>query len=202
MTFRDEKQLEVIDVNQFAAPLVEEIQGIAAYWTQSELQSTKEEVRDLECITEDNKQVVIDNKNRIMQPHSSSYLHDKKIVHVTFHSLERIFQRVSSIGRGTFIDLIDRIRATNNIAKAQWKGYSTISYTLTEIGDPEEYKFPMSLILKSNPNKDRINIITVIKLSDDNDDHNRKAEQMEQRIFDDPKHKDVLAKMQERFKNN
>ena len=44
----------------------------------------------------------------------------------------------------TILDIIQRIIKADKVLKAQFKGYSSLSYTLTKNGDPTFYKLPIS----------------------------------------------------------
>lgn len=50
--------------------------------------------------------------------------------------------------------------------KAQFKGFPTLSYTLIESGDPDEYTFALSYLVKSSGNRN-IKMITVHLKNDD-----------------------------------
>lgn len=191
--FKDGQELKIIDINNFKDSQINEISEIASQWTQSHLKAQKYGV-DIGTVDETHKETVLGQKNAIVQPMSSEELYDKKIIKIATHSIKRTFQRVGTIGRTTYIGLIVRIKKTDTVIKAQWKGYPQLSYTFIEKGDPEEFKMPLSFLLRKSGNHS-IKMVTVIP-----EVESGVSERMESRLIEDPSLAESFAKMEELFK--
>lgn len=126
---------------------------------------------------------------------TSEELYDNKVIKIALHSIDRTFQRVGSIGRATYIGLIDRVKKTDTVIKTQWKGYKQLSYTFTEKADPEEFKIALSFLLRKSGNHS-IKMVTLIKAVDGG------SERMESRLIEDPSHAEIFAKMEALFKKS
>jgi hypothetical protein len=193
VTFKDEQELDMMDFNKFDDPQIKEINGIASQYTETHIKALKYGF-DIEAIEQHHKETILDRKNDIVYSLSSKELYDEKIVKISTHSIGRTFQRVGTIGRSTYIGLIDRIKKTDSVIKAQWKGYPQLSYTFIEEGDPEEFKFPLSFLLRRSGDH-RIKVVTVVNVEDD-----RESEPMENRLFENPRLAESFAKMEKLFK--
>ncbi|MGE6833651.1 hypothetical protein ACQKGA_28265 [Priestia megaterium] len=192
--FSNNHQIEIKDINKFDNEQIIEVRRIALKWRQEHLKAQKYGI-DLETVEEKHKNAVLDKKDTIVQAFSASELFDKKIIKITTHSLDQTLKRVGSIGRKTFIDLIERLKVTDTVKKIQWKGYNHLSYTLTQVGDSERYEFALSFYLYQS-GKDEIKLITVIKMPDED----KEPERMQHRILDDDKFSEIFAKMEELYK--
>jgi hypothetical protein len=109
------------------------------------------------------------------------------------HSIKRMFERVGFVSRDTIVIIIDRIKATNVVQKAQWKGFPQLSYTVKENGDPERYK--ISLSFKPVNGERYIRVITVSNVPSE-----LSPPRMEQRMNEDPRIAEMLKKIKERYK--
>jgi len=193
--FKDGKELEIIDINDFEEPQINEISGIAIQWTQRRLKARKLGF-DIITIDQSHKKTILDQKEAIVQPMTSEELYDNKVIKIALHSIDRTFQRVGSIGRATYIGLIDRVKKTDTVIKTQWKGYQQLSYTFAEKADPEEFKITLSFLLRKSGNHS-IKMVTLIKAVDGGG-----SERMESRLIEDPSHAESFAKMEALFKKS
>ncbi|GGH76468.1 hypothetical protein JOD43_002058 [Pullulanibacillus pueri] len=144
--FRDGKRIRIDDVISFEARQISEIQNIASNHTKEELKS-EPEGKDLSYLTKQQKQTVINFKNRLVAGKTSEELRKQKIVSVTLHFTERTLEREGSNQLPIIIGLIDKIVAVDSVLKAQFKGYSTLSYTTAIQNDPDHYKLPITFKL-------------------------------------------------------
>lgn len=195
VTFKDGQELNVIDVNQFEDPQISEINTIASKSTQSYMKAQKYG-EDIKTIEQKHKDAALIQKEEIVQSKSAKELYDKKIVKISIHSISRTFNRVGSIGRLTYIGLIEKIKKTDTVIKAQWKGYPHLSYTFTKDGDPEKFTFSLAFLLRETK-KHKIRMVTVAKSNNEGG-----AERMESRLIEDPNLKNTFAKMEELFKES
>lgn len=193
--FKDGKELEIIDINDFKEPQINEISGIAIQWTQRHLKARKLGF-DITTIDQSHRNTILSQKEAIVQPMTSEELYDNKVIKIGLHSIERTFQRVGSIGRSTYIGLIDRIKKADTVIKTQWKGYPQLSYTFAEKVDPEEFKIALSFLLRKNGNHS-IKMVTLINAVDGSG-----SEPMESRLIEDPSHAENFAKMEALFKKS
>src|SRR5699024_1992814 len=136
--FKDGQKLEIIDINDYKEPQINEISEIAIRWRKRRLKSQKNGF-DILTIEESHKENVLKQKEEIVESRTSEELYVQKVIKISSHSIERTFQRIGSVGRATYIGLIDRIKRTDTVIKAQWKGYPQLTYTFAEKNDPEKF---------------------------------------------------------------
>lgn len=191
--FKDGQELEVNDINNFKEPQINEISRIAIQWTQRRLKAQKNGF-DILTLKENQKENVLEQKEVIVQSGTSEELYDNKIIKISLHSIERTFQRIGSIGRATYISLIDRIRQTDTIIKVQWKGYPQLSYTFAEKKEPEKFMAALSFLLRRSGNHS-IKMVTIVKEVEG-------SERMESRLVENPSLTETFAKMEELFKKS
>lgn len=191
--FKGSVRLIVNDIINFEQDQITEIRGIAAEYEKDELQKGKKYGIPLSYITEDQKRDVLNEKHIVVDSKTSKELKDKKIIQIGFHSLERILKRVGSTEDNVIISLIDKVKTTDTVTEAQFKGFPTLSYTLIESADPEEYTFAISFVLGKKGRR-FIKMVTV---------HLKKEEpeETEFRIGElNPRYLEKLANMKELIK--
>ncbi|MGJ3222147.1 hypothetical protein [Geobacillus sp. CAMR5420] len=177
--FKDEKRLTIDEIIVLEKRQIEQIRKIAAEYTMEELQEFEEYGKDLEYLTDEQKQTVLDVKNSIVGGIPSEQLYKNKVVRPGRHSLKRMFERVGSDSVEIIISIIDKIKEADTVQKAQWKGFPQLSYTLRKNADPEQYK--ISLGFAAVNNQRRIIIVTVSKPSSESS-----PPRMEQRLGNNP----------------
>lgn len=148
--FRDGETLFISDIIEFEEKQQDEIKAIALDYTKVQLRKYEQEGKNLSYLTNDQKEVVLYTKNLILFGKTANQLSKEKIVVVSIHSLERLYERLGSDELSIIIDIIDRIFHTDFVLKAQFKGYSKLSYTLMEKSDPDKFKLPISFFRKIN----------------------------------------------------
>ncbi|SFM15807.1 hypothetical protein [Salibacterium qingdaonense] len=146
VTFRDEETLVINDIILFEQDQIKEIRGIAADFLQSQLRREEKHGKDLSYITEKQKQTVIHYKDQIISGIPAAKLLDDEIIQVSLYSSERSLKRIRSNDRDTIIGLINRVKNTDTVTKAQFKGYPSLSYTTLEKENPEGMKLPISFV--------------------------------------------------------
>ena len=125
-------------------------------------------------------------------------LYNQKIVRVSSHSLDSLNLRLGSDSLSTIISIINKLNKANVVFKAQFKGFSTLSYTLGEANDPDAYKIPVGFIWEKGTQR-IIRIITVIfrnaptknmssKLSHD-DETSKRMELFKQKLIEQANNK-------------
>lgn len=192
--FKDEQEIHIADINKFGDAQLNEISQIAGQWTQRQLQNQKQGC-NIESISNFHKEIILHEKDKIVQPITSEELYDNNIIKISLHSIERTFQRVGTIGRGTYIELIDKLKQTNKVIKTQWKGYQHLTYTLEKRKDPEKYKIVISFLFRRK-SINHINIITIIR-----EVISSGSEPMENRLMEDPLLAKAFTEMEKRLKN-
>lgn len=145
--FKGNERLIINDVINFKQRQIDEIKGIASCYEKDLLQSKKYGI-SLSYITKSQGISVLKAKYNIINSKTSQELKDQKIIQFGKHSLERILQRVGSNEDNVIITLLDKIKSTDTVTVAQFKGFPSLSYTLIENGDPDEYTFAISFILR------------------------------------------------------
>lgn len=143
MKFKNGKELEFHDILSLEDKQINEVLDLAAKHTIKQLRDYESKGLDLSYLTVAQKNRVLVSKNRVVFGRSPDELRRLKKVLVTLHSQERILERIGSNELATILDIIQRIIDTNIVLKAQFKGYSSLSYTLTKSGD-QAYKLPIS----------------------------------------------------------
>lgn len=143
MKFKNGKELEFHDILSLEDKQIYEVLDLVAKHTIKQLRDYESKGLDLSYLTAAQKNTVIVSKNRVVFGRSPDELRRQKKVLVTLHSQERILERIGSNELATILDIIQRIIDTNIVLKAQFKGYSSLSYTLTKSGD-QAYKLPIS----------------------------------------------------------
>lgn len=144
ITFQDLEELEFFDILSLEDKQINEVLEIASQNTKKQLQEYESKGFDISYFTVPQKLRVLVSKNRIVFRRSPDELRRQKRVVVTLHSQERVLERMGSNELETILDIIQRIIDADKVLKAQFKGYSSLSYTLTKDGDPAFYKLPIS----------------------------------------------------------
>lgn len=194
MEFKDKKKLEISDIIVFESDQIEQIKAIALDFTRFQIQKVEKYGFDLSYLSDNQKQIIIDTKNGILEGKTSEELWDEEIVLVSLHSSERSLKRLGSNGFVKTIKLIDGLKKVDVVTKAQFKGYPTLSYTTMEDNDPEELKLPISFV-KSRKMDRVIKIITVVPKGE--------PEEMEATIAEiNPAMAEMMEKMKKRLKKD
>lgn len=193
--FSDGEKLIIKDIINFEQAQIYEIKGIAADFTKFQLRKVEKYGKDITYLTELQKQVVLNTKNRIVSGKTSAKLLDEEIIQVTLHTNERSLKRIGSDNQTTIISLVDKVKRTDIVVKAQFKGYSALSYTMMENNDPAEFKLPISFVWGFNKRR-RIKMITVAP-------QNTEIEVMETSIAEiNPVMAEMLEKIKGRLKKD
>lgn len=119
------------DILSFENHQITEIKKIASAYTKHNLTKKERVDIDLSDLTPEQKRRVIYTKNRIVFGRTAEELYKKKRVVITMHSQERLLERTGSNQLPKVIETIQRIVDTDMVLKAQFKGYSSLSYSLT-----------------------------------------------------------------------
>ncbi|MGQ4668108.1 hypothetical protein ACUIJN_20215 [Metabacillus halosaccharovorans] len=143
ITFHDSEELEFFDILRLEDKQINEVLEIASKYTKKHLQEYEEKGFDISELTVVQKERVLTSKNRIVFGRNPDELKREKKVVVSLHSQGRILERVGSKELETILDIIQKIIDSDKVLKAQYKGYSSLSYTLTKDGD-RTYKLPIS----------------------------------------------------------
>lgn len=197
VVFKRNVRMLVNDIIDFEKDQIDEIKSIASEYEQHSLQKGKKYGIALSYITEDQKNDVLSEKRIVVGSKSSQELKNKNIVQIGDHSLKRILKRVGSTKDNVIISLINRVKTTDTVTKAQFKGFPTLSYTLIENGDPDEYIFAISFIV-TRKGRRFLKMVTVHLKDDDEENEQPKREETEFRIGDlNPKYLEQLANMRE-----
>lgn len=144
LTFQDLEEMEFFDILSLEDQQINEVLEIASKNTKLDLQCLQDKGLDISYLTEKQKKRVITSKNRIVLSRNVEELYREKKVVFTSHSLNRLLEREGSNTQETILITIQRIIDADKVSKAQFKGYSSLSYTLTEVGDTASYKLPIS----------------------------------------------------------
>ncbi|WP_164667747.1 hypothetical protein [Virgibacillus doumboii] len=144
LTFQDFEDLEFFDILSLEDKQINEVLAIASQHTKKQLQEYETKGFDISYLTVPQKHRVIVSKNRVVFKRSPDELRRQKRVVVTLHSQQRVLERVDSNELETILDIIQRIIDSDKVLKAQFKGYSSLSFTLIKDGDPALYKLPIS----------------------------------------------------------
>lgn len=158
--FSDTEELVIHDIIAFTQSQMDGIKQIASRYTKVQLRTIEKYGKDTKPLTESQKQTVLDNKNDILSGKTSKDLLEEEIVQVTLHSNKRSLERVGSNDETIFISLVDRLKKTNFVKKAQFKGYPELTYTTLEKGATDTIKLPISFKRMHNGNH-TIKMITV-----------------------------------------
>lgn len=145
--FKGNVKLIVNDIIDFEQDQINQIKGIAMEYEKEALQKGKKYGIPLSYITEDQKSDVLNEKHNVVDLKTSQELKDKKIILIGGHSLERILKRIGSTDDNVIITLIDKLKKSDTVTEAQFKGFPTLSYTLLENEDPDKYTFAISFVL-------------------------------------------------------
>ena len=192
--FRDNEKLVMNDIITFDNKQIAELQSVASRYTKFEIRKIEKHGRGLSYLNEQQKQVIINTKNRIVQGKSNSELLDDDIVQVSLHSAERSLKRLHSNSQAQIINLVEKLKEVDVVLKGQFKGYPSLSYTTMKQGDLDSFKLPISFV-KNKQSAQAIKIITVIPKVE--------AEDMEVSIAEmDPAIAKMLEKMKKRLKRN
>ncbi|MHA6261501.1 hypothetical protein ACXYMX_16700 [Sporosarcina sp. CAU 1771] len=144
ITFQNLEKMEFYDVLSFEEKQINEMLEIALQYTKKQLQEYEEKGFDITYLTSSQKCRVLSSKNRVIYGKSPEELKKEKKVVVSLHSQGRILERLGSNKLKTILDIIQRIIDADKVLKAQFKGYSSLSYTLTKNGDRTFNKLPIS----------------------------------------------------------
>ncbi|MDN4608186.1 hypothetical protein [Sporosarcina highlanderae] len=145
--FKDGATMLIYDVIDFESKQIEEIKAIAAEYDKDAIRKAEKYGIPISYLTKNQKNNILEEKENILGSSSPEDLKYKKIVQIGSHSLDRILKRIGSIRDNVIIDLIGRVKATNAVTQAQFKGFPTLSYSLIENGDPQEYTFAISFVI-------------------------------------------------------
>lgn len=185
VTFRDKEVIEIEEVFEFNEDQKNQLMKIASETIKSRL--NREKYGTDIILLEYQKKVVLDLKEEILIDYSSEYLYSNQIVCFGKHPLKRILERVGSDSKATIIYVVDKLKLSDTVYKAQWKGYPQFTYTLISKEDLEKYKLTICFenLKEVNPN---IRMITI---------SNIEVDKLNQSLSDNP----TLLEMKERIKN-
>ncbi len=143
ITFSDLEVMEFFDILTLEDKQINEILEIASQNTKWHFRNETKGI-DISYLTATQKQRILISKDRVVYGRSIDDLRSQGKVLVTLHSQKRILERIGSNKGDIIIDIIQRIVEADKVLKAQFKGYSSLAYTLTKRGDPKYYKLPIS----------------------------------------------------------
>lgn len=195
--FKDNERLTITDIIIFEQKQKEEVRLIASDYTKDELLNNEKYGKELSYLTDTQKLTVVGTKDLIVSGISSKELFNKDIVQVAWHFNKRAAERIGSDDYKTIISLIDCLKTTDSVLKAQFKGYPSLSYTMIKNGDPTHSKYPISFLVRRDGNH-RIKMITLSPKTS-----HSKSEPMERRIAED--NEDLIkmfAEMKARLKKD
>lgn len=181
--FQDHEKMEFFDILSLEDQQITEVLNIASEHNIKQLRDYESKGIDLSYLTSAQKGRVILTKNRVVFGRSPHELREQRKVVVTFHSQERILERIGSDEIQTILDVIQRIIDADTVLKAQFKGYSSLSYSLTNSRD-RIFKLPISF--KQVQGRRQILSVTVVS-------REAKASEMTQKITEDDELADRLA---------
>lgn len=144
LKFQDFEEMEFYDILSLEDKQINEVLEIASQYTKIQLQEYEDKGIDLSYLTAIQKHRVVTSKNRIVYGRNPDELKREKKVVISLHSQGRALEREGSNELETILSIIQRIIDADKVSKAQFKGYSSLSYTLTKNGDPAFYKLPIS----------------------------------------------------------
>lgn len=195
--FKDKERLVINDIIAFDDDQMDQIKAIALDYTKLQIQKVENYGFDLSYLSNQQKQIIIDTKNDILSDKTSEALLDEDIVLVSLHSIERSLKRLGSNNLDRTIYLVDKLKKVDVIIKAQFKGYSTLSYTTMENHDPDEFILPISFVIGKKMDR-VIKIITVIPKV-----QLKEREEMEASIAElDPNMAEMMEKLKKRLRKD
>lgn len=167
--------MTITDIICFEQYQIEQIREIASKTTRKQLRDVTKNGHDIKRLTLKQKEVVLKEKNNLVSVGTSKFLFDNDLVLFSGHSLDRVELREGETNEAKFIEIIDRLKRTNSIHKAQWKAHPQLSFTFIEVRDPDRYRIPIAF--------ERVGIngriMTVMTVSKTNSE---KSERMEIRL--------------------
>ncbi|TMN21730.1 hypothetical protein [Lentibacillus cibarius] len=135
--------MEFYDVLSLEEKQVHEVRAIASQYIRIQLQEYKDKGFDIPYLTANQRHRVVRSKNRIVFGRNPATLKREQKIVISLHSQVRVFEREGSKELKTILNIIQRIIDADKVSKAQFKGYSSLTYTLTKDGDPTSYKLPI-----------------------------------------------------------
>lgn len=197
VTFKDSEVLEFYDILKLEDKQINEVLEIAAEYTKKHLRKNEDKGNDLTYLTTPQIRRVLTSKNRLVFGRTSDELRKQKKIVFTLHSQERILERIGSNKLEIILEIVQKIIDADKVLKAQYKGYSSLSYTLAKDKDPEHFKLPISF--KWVKRKRQISLVTVAY-------RGAPPSEMTSKIVNDDKQADKMAeyrkKLVERSKKN
>lgn len=129
--FQDGEVIEFFDILSLEDHQIAEINEIASAYTRHKLTNEERVGIDLSILTTAQKSRVLLSKNRIIFGRTADELYKQRKVVIAMHSQERMLERTGSNQLPKVIETIQWLADTDSVLKAQFKGYSSLSYSLT-----------------------------------------------------------------------
>lgn len=191
----------VYDVISFEPKQMEEIRAIAAEYDKDAIRKAEKYGIPLSYLTDNQRNHILEEKKIILGSKNPDELKRTNIIQIGSHSLARILERVGSLEDNIIIDLIEKVKMTDAVTQAQFKGFPSLSYSLIKNGDPKEYTFAISFVVTKSKVR-FIKMITVhlksdksekvqFRASDLNPDYYRNLAKMKEHIIEHNKRKDI-----------
>lgn len=129
--FEDDEEMVFFDILLLEEHQINEIKEIASAYTKYKLTKVEREGIDLSTLTTAQERRVLVSKNRIIYGRTADDLYKQRKVVFTMHSQEQMLERTGSNQLPKVLETIHWLIDTDIVLKAQFKGYSTLSYSLT-----------------------------------------------------------------------
>lgn len=143
ITLKDEKIVTFRDIVALKESQIKQVTDIAFKYTRDELiYDTKG--FDIKDFTPRQQIGVLRAKRKIVYNKTPEQLRERKVITFSKHALERMLEREGSNSLGKQFEMIQKIIDADRVLKAQFKGNSSLTYTLTKQQDRKGYKFPIS----------------------------------------------------------
>jgi hypothetical protein len=143
ITFKDGTIITFRDVIVLTESQKKQILNIASNYTRNELLYDTKGF-DLEDFTLEQQQSIILTKNEMVFNKTPKQLLERNVIAFSKHALERLLEREGSNSLKKQFKIIYKIIESDSVLKAQYKGNSSLTYTLAKNKDKEGYKIPIN----------------------------------------------------------
>lgn len=191
--FEDKEAMLITGVIEFDDKQLTQIIQISSAHTKFEL-NEMDNGFNLKDLTSEQKATILQEKKNIVISGKEypQELFDKKLVYLTFHALERSFQRVQQEVANMDIYIIEKIIESNKVLKAQYKGFPQLSYTLQTKNESEKFNSSISFVIHNGIAR-YIRVITV-SLTEFSDTNTLGKSRSNQYLSDNPLLKELLER--------
>ena len=159
VTFKEHNQItqkiEFFDPINLSGEQQGYILDIASKYTRQELIGIEQGIDIEPKLTNSQQKAVLRLKNEIIGDYTADKLFDRDIVKLTGHSLKRLVELTGNNKRPDIIGIIQKVIDGDKVQKAQFKGYTQLSYTL--MTNDSRDKTPISFL----GNETKISVVTL-----------------------------------------